>query len=298
MRTDTALGKRFVLLILATIFLLALFGCGGGRDTSSVAAPREEAGGIPVPAGEAPGGGVDLDALLGDGLVSAEVTGRSIDKIDIRLTNLTDSTVTAILGYGTVFLASDPSVQNMILTEPRKITVEAGGGTASAELPTACMDMRLDIPGGGDVFSVEKIDKAAEERAIEELSGMLDEIRAERLRTFFGDESLESEALESAFRDMFGDAPPEEIFGDENAILTNAIETRRGRTLLPAILEALNEDGCDYSVIQAAVWIVTDGATDRELGSRLTNSISRASVISKADIAKAREIVSRVQGGS
>jgi hypothetical protein len=87
MRTDTALGKRFALLILATIFLLAPFGCGEGRDTSPAAAPRDEAGGSPVPAGEAPGGGVDLDALLGDGLVSAEVTGRSIDKIDIRLTN-------------------------------------------------------------------------------------------------------------------------------------------------------------------------------------------------------------------
>jgi hypothetical protein len=190
----------------------------------------------------------------------------------------------------------------MILTKRQRIALKPGEEVYS-ELPTACMDMGLDIPDSSDAFSVVKIDRAAEERAIEEINGMMDEIRAEALRTFLGDESLEGEALESAYRGVFGDAPPEEIlgegmFGDEYPILADAVETRRGRILLPALLEELDEGGCDYSIIQAAVWIVTDGATDQELGSRLTNSISRGSAISKDDIARAREIVSRAQEGS
>lgn len=167
--------------------------------------------------------GESLATLLKDGKISVSVTGSSITKTDVSITNNTDQAITVFIPFGTWFAAGSSSVQNMLVT--KEYTLKVGAGLKkSTTVSTACMNINRAIPKSSNSFSVKEYDVDAK---------------------------------------------------------------------LTRLLQLLDEADATYNVKQAAIWIITDGASDSKLRSTLVTS-SNVQVIKQSDIDKAREIVKKL----
>ena len=142
-----------------------------------------------------------LDAVKAK-YVRFSAQGGSIQSSYINIENLTDMTLNLIIPAGTYLNAKSSGYQNMVLTNPYDIELNAKE-TYSSSVNTACMNMYRSIPHDGNSFGI-------------------------------------AQHLDSH--------------------------------LLTKVIKVLNEEGIKkYSVIQAAVWIVTDNANYDSMGTLHSN---------------------------
>jgi hypothetical protein len=122
--------------------------------------------------------------------------GSSISSSYISVENVSDMKLNLVIQAGTFLSANSSSYQNMVLTSPQDIVVEARN-TYSGSVNTACMNISRDIPDGDNSFGLTQ---------------------------------------------------------------------HPNNHLLTKVIKLLNEGNYSYSVKQAAVWIVTDGANYYDMG--------------------------------
>ena len=149
--------------------------------------------------------------------------GNSIESSNITIENVTDLKLQLTIPAGTFLSANSSSFQNMVLTSPKDIVIDAGkrySGTVS----TACMNIHRDIPDGNNAFGLAK---------------------------------------------------------------------RPENHLLSKVIRLLNEGNYKYSVIQAAVWIVTDSANYYDMGILQDQFYQR--IIDSEDYQKAVSIVNEAR---
>ena len=95
-----------------------------------------------------------LDAVK-EKYVRFSATGNGIQSSRINIENLTDMKLHLIIPAGTFLSANSSSYQNMVLTKPRDIVVDAKK-THSGSVSVACMNIRRNIPTGNDSFGIAK----------------------------------------------------------------------------------------------------------------------------------------------
>ena len=117
--------------------------------TSPIATPASEPTVSLPPVAENSG---DLMSLLASGAVSVVVAGKSIDVTTVSLTNRTNRELVVIIPLGTYFVSSGTRVQNMLVREPKTVTLQAGA-SATALVNTACMNITRAIPGPTNDFT-------------------------------------------------------------------------------------------------------------------------------------------------
>jgi hypothetical protein len=157
-------------------------------------------------------------------LVRFSAHGNNIESSTIRIENVSDMKLHLIIPAGTYLSANSNSYQNMILTSPRDIVVDAGR-TYSGRVNTACMNMYRDIPGSSNTFGIAQ--------------------------------------------------------HADNHLLTK-------------VIKRLNEGNYKFSIIQAAVWIVTDNASSS--GVSILQNQNRQRIISSDDYQQALSIVNEARG--
>ena len=162
---------------------------------------------------------IPLKEAVEKGYVKFSASGGGIESSYIRIENQTDTELDLFIPAGTFLSANSSSFQSMVLTSPQNIVVSARD-TYSSSVPTACMNISRDIPGGDDSFSI-----------------------AQR---------------------------------PENHLLTK-------------VIKIINEGNYPYKVIQAAVWIVTDGADYNDMGTLIDQYYNR--IIDEEDYQRALSIV-------
>ena len=128
-----------------------------------------------------------------------------------------------IIPAGTFLNANSSSYQNMVLTNPKDVVIDAGK-THSESVNTACMNIHRDIPGGNSTFGIAQ---------------------------------------------------------------------RADSHLLTKVIKLLNAANYNYSVKQAAIWIVTDGAAYSDMG--ILQDQYRRRIIDFDDYQKAVSIVNEAR---
>ena len=128
--------------------------------------------------------------------VRFSANGGSVESSNINIENLSDIKLHLIIPAGTFLNANSSGCQNMVLTNPQDIILDAGRNY-SGSVSTACMNIHRNIPHGDNTFGLAQ---------------------------------------------------------------------RADNHLLSKVIRVINNGNYSYSVIQAAVWIVTDGATYSGMG--------------------------------
>ena len=149
--------------------------------------------------------------------------GSSISSSYMNIKNETDMKLHLIIPAGTFLNANSSSYQNMVLTNPKDVVIDAGK-TYSGSVNTACMNIHRDIPGSNSTFGIAQ---------------------------------------------------------------------RADNHLLSKVIKLLNEANYNYSVKQAAIWIITDGATYSDMG--ILQDQYRRRIIDFDDYQKAVSIVNEAR---
>ena len=155
--------------------------------------------------------------------VRFSANGISIQSSKINLENITDMNLNLTIPAGTFLSANSSGYQNMVLTKPTDIVLNARQ-RYSQNVSTACMNIHRSIPGDNNTFGL-----------------------AQR---------------------------------DNNHLLTK-------------VIKLFNDGNYSYAVKQAAVWIVTDGATYSSMG--ILQNQSRQRIISNDDYKQAVSIVNQAK---
>jgi hypothetical protein len=100
-------------------------------------------------------GEYDIVELLENNIVEAEISGRNISGINMRIRRLVSYPVSVRIPAGSFFVPQNSSVQNMVATEARKASL-ASESWQTVQIPVACANRPKDIPGAGDRFSVRR----------------------------------------------------------------------------------------------------------------------------------------------
>lgn len=98
--------------------------------------------------------GRNLTELIAEKKVEVMVSGMSIDSIKVRLHRLTRYDIGVMIPAGTLFVSRKKSVQNMVATGSKTITLDADAWF-STDVPVACTNKSRDIPCDADSFSVQ-----------------------------------------------------------------------------------------------------------------------------------------------
>jgi len=95
----------------------------------------------------------ELVSLLADKVVQAEVIGRDITCVELKLRSLVDRSVNVVVPAGTFFAAAKSSTQNMIAVEEMTANLEPNGSVA-VTIPAVCASLHREIPGEDDSFRI------------------------------------------------------------------------------------------------------------------------------------------------
>ena len=95
----------------------------------------------------------NISELEEDDTISVVVTGNKINSTSVSITNKTNTAVTVEIGHGTWFQSNSSSAQNMLVTNSRTVEL-AANETRSINVPTACMNIKRDIPTSSNRFTV------------------------------------------------------------------------------------------------------------------------------------------------
>ena len=166
---------------------------------------------------------ITLQEAVKNKYVRFAARGSSIQQSYIDIENVTDMKLHLVIPAGTFLSAKSASYQNMVLTNPKDIVLEAGK-KYSGNVSTACMNINRPIPDSNNTFGIAQ---------------------------------------------------------------------HADKHLLPKVIKRLSEGNYKFSVIQAAVWIVTDGAGYHNMGT-LRNQYGQR-IISDEDYEKAVSIVNEAR---
>jgi hypothetical protein len=106
---------------------------------------------------------VDLREAIEMGLLSAEVSGLSLESIEIEVevSLEVEDSIELTIAPGTMFLAPSPDLQTMVVRQEMVLYLEPKR-EVSVKLEVACANMTLKAPGGGETYIVQ-IEPPAEE---------------------------------------------------------------------------------------------------------------------------------------
>lgn len=104
---------------------------------------------------------IDLQEAIELGLLTADVTGVSLDSIVVDVSLEVEDSVELSIAPGTTFLAPSPDLQTMMVRRQVFIFLEEKD-EVSLKVSVACANMRLEAPSGGETYIV-RIEPPAEE---------------------------------------------------------------------------------------------------------------------------------------
>jgi hypothetical protein len=99
---------------------------------------------------------VELADAEEKGLVEAEIHGRDLRWVNVVLESLLPDPLEVTIPIGTLFEAQSRGTQDMVVREERVVFLESAGATESVNVPAACANMSLHIPGEEDEFSLSR----------------------------------------------------------------------------------------------------------------------------------------------
>jgi hypothetical protein len=95
----------------------------------------------------------ELNEAIGKGLVTATVTGDSLQYINVALRSNSDNQLRIVIMPGTVFGAQSADVQNMVSLNKHEVSVEPHE-SVNTRVSVACFNMLLDTPTSSDTFTL------------------------------------------------------------------------------------------------------------------------------------------------
>lgn len=154
----SAAGLGVFALVFSLIFPtggVAAEGPGGLRGSGPGTPRKSEAGQRAAPREN------DLVDLLATRQVEAEVTGESIEFVNVKLRRLVPAAIKVGIPVGLYFVSRNSSAQNMVSTEARSVLLR-DSQWVSVMIPAACTNRSRDIPEGADRFDVARSPQQAE----------------------------------------------------------------------------------------------------------------------------------------
>ncbi|MDR2773378.1 MAG: hypothetical protein LBC19_01320, partial [Tannerella sp.] len=103
----------------------------------------------------------DIVELLENNIVEAEITGKDITQVNLRVRRLTSDIVNVRIPVGSFFVAANSASQNMVATAEKKIRLTTTSWT-TVSIPAACANRPKDIPDSNDRFSIQRSPKQEE----------------------------------------------------------------------------------------------------------------------------------------
>lgn len=99
---------------------------------------------------------IDLVEAEEQGLVQAQITGRSLDFIDLVLESLAPDPLEITIEIGTLFQAQSSGTQNMVVIEAATVFLEAKRSVEGLGVEVACANMQLHVPDEDDQFTISR----------------------------------------------------------------------------------------------------------------------------------------------
>jgi hypothetical protein len=103
----------------------------------------------------------DIVELLENNIIEAEITGKDITQINLRVRRLVPDAVNVRIPVGSFFVAENPASQNMVATAEKKERLTTNSWT-NISIPAACANRPKDIPDSKDKFSIQRSPKQEE----------------------------------------------------------------------------------------------------------------------------------------
>jgi len=99
---------------------------------------------------------IDLAEAEEKALVTADITGRDLDWIDLVLESLTPDPLEVEIPIGTLFQAQSSGTQNMVVIAESMVFLETEGSSEPLTLQVSCASMWLHIPDEEDQFTISR----------------------------------------------------------------------------------------------------------------------------------------------
>jgi hypothetical protein len=97
----------------------------------------------------------DIVELIENNIIEAEVTGKDITMVNLRIRRLVPETVNVHIPAGSFFVSENPAAQNMVATAEKKTRLTTDSWT-NITIPAACANRPKDIPDSNDKFSIQR----------------------------------------------------------------------------------------------------------------------------------------------
>jgi len=94
-----------------------------------------------------------VQTLAKNGVLSVSVSGISIGNISVKLTNKTVRPAKVTIGLGTYFAANSGGVMDMVLLQPKSLSLDPGA-SETLNMLVAGMNISRDIPGSSNDFTL------------------------------------------------------------------------------------------------------------------------------------------------
>ncbi len=105
--------------------------------------------------------GRDIVDLMSEKKIEIQTQGSGIDSVSLRVRRLVSYPITLRIPVGTLFVAANPSSQNMVATDISEVRL-SDDDWQSILPSTACANRPREIPSSSDTFSVERSPQQAE----------------------------------------------------------------------------------------------------------------------------------------
>lgn len=115
---------------------------------------------------------IDLNTLLQQNKVSAKITGRSMDRTAVSITNYHFTVIPVKIGIGMWFNSFSHSTQDMAVTKDVCFIVEPHK-SYTVTVPTACMNSDKNVPDRADGFSARRINAFSKNKELVTLLHLL-----------------------------------------------------------------------------------------------------------------------------
>jgi hypothetical protein len=99
---------------------------------------------------------LDLVEAEEQGLVHADITGRSLESIGLVLESLAPEPLEITIEIGTLFQAQSSGTQDMMVIQTNSVFLEAKGSVVGTGANVACATMHRRIPDEEDQFTISK----------------------------------------------------------------------------------------------------------------------------------------------
>jgi hypothetical protein len=110
---------------------------------------------------DARSGEYDIVELIEHRIVEAEINGRDITNVNVRVRKRVSYPVNVRIPVGSYFVSANPAAQNMVATGAKNMRL-TGDGWQNISVPAACANRPKNIPDSNDKFTVIRSPNQAE----------------------------------------------------------------------------------------------------------------------------------------